>query len=218
MNAWVTGASGAWGGAVALDLLRRGYDVASLGRRDVAALRAWAGRLGREWSLVPLDLAALDLRSLPAEAPEVLVHCAVSMDGSRDQLVTANFASPAALIETVLGAMRTRGHGRVGVFLPQNARLGLAGLGDQSAGQAALWTWCEAVQEELARDADSVTLTRVIPPRTASATQRSVVQRTGRSARLHRPDAKPLVAAILAGKRRAGRRPLLAALALALRG
>ncbi|HEV8536659.1 MAG TPA: SDR family NAD(P)-dependent oxidoreductase [Candidatus Limnocylindria bacterium] len=217
MNAWVTGASGAWGGAVALELLRRGYDVTALGRHDAPALAAWATRLGRRWSFVPLDLSKVG--AVPVEeAPEVLVHCAVSTAGDRDALVRANFVTPAGLIDAVAVAMRRRGDGRIGVFMAQNARLGLAGLGDYSAAQGALWTWCEAMQDELARGGDRVTLTRVIPPRTASAAQRFVTERSGRSARLHEPNAGPLVRAILAGKRRAGRRPLVVALAMAVRG
>ena len=56
-------------------------------------------------------------------------------------------------------AMAARGSGRIGVLVPQNARLGLAGLGDLAAPQAALWTWAEALGEELRaagrrRDAD----------------------------------------------------------------
>ena len=107
--------------------------------------------------------------------------------------------------------------GRIGVLVPQNARLGLAGLGDFSAAQAALWTWCESRRGELDGDARHVSLTVVIPPRTASAAQRFVAERSGHRARLSPPDATPLVRAILAGKRRAGRRPWLAALAMLVR-
>jgi hypothetical protein len=113
--------------------------------------------------------------------------------------------------------MLGRGRGRIAVLVPQNARLGLAGLGDFSAPQAALWTWCEARRDELAREAGEVSLTLVIPPRTASATQRFVAARSGHRARLSTPDASGLLRAILAGKRRAGRRPVLAALAMLVR-
>ena len=217
MNAVVTGASGTWGGAVALDLLRRGYDVTAAGRTDVPALRAWAERVGRKWAFERLDLAD----PAPAEianVPDVFVHCAVSIDGDREALARANYLAAAALIGAVVNAMREKGTGRIGVFVAQNARLGLAGLGDFSAAQGALWTWCEALQEELARDGARVTLTRVIPPRTSSETQRFVTARTGRSAKLRQPDPGPLVRAILAGRRHAGRRPLAAAAAMAIRG
>jgi short-subunit dehydrogenase len=217
-EAWITGASGAWGGAVALDLLRRGYDVTALGRHDAPSLAAWAARLGRRWSFAPLDLAAVDAMGPDMTgAPDIFVHCAVSTEGDREMLVRANYIVPAGLIARVAAAMRERAGGRIGVFIAQNARLGLAGLGDYSAAQGALWTWCEAFQDELARERTAVTLTRVIPPRTSSAAQRFVTGRSGRSATLHQPNAAPLVAAILAGKRRSGRRPVVAALSTALR-
>ncbi len=216
MDAWVVGASGAWGSAVALDLLRRGYDVTALGRHDAPSLAAWARRLERRWSFEPFDLATT-APPVVAAPPDVLVHCAVSTEGDRGALAHANYVAPASLIARVVAAMQARGSGRIGVFVAQNARLGLAGLGDYSAAQGALWTWCEAVQDELAHARTAVTLTRVVPPRTASVAQRFVTERSGRSAKLGRPDAAPLVAAILAGKRRAGRRPLLPALAMALR-
>jgi len=57
----------------------------------------------------------------------------------------------------------------------------------------------------------------VIPPRTPSATQRVLATRSGRDARTSPPNARPLVRSILAGKRRAGRRPTLAALAMLVR-
>ena len=120
----------------------------------------------------------------------------------------------AALLAVVATAMTARGSGRIGVLVPQNARLGLAGLGDLAAPQAALWTWAEALADELHAAGRGVTLTIVIPPRVASDTQRLVSRRSGRTAKVHRPDPRPVVATILAGRRRAGRRPVLAALAL----
>jgi len=216
-TAWVTGASGSWGGAVTLELFRRGYDVAALGRHDVPALAAWAERVGRHWSFVPLDLSAGGAVASD-ETPDVLVHCAVSTEGDREALIRANYLAPTALLDTVADAMLKRGSGRIGVFMAQNARLGLEGLADYSAPQGALWTWCESLQEELEPIEGAVTLTRVIPPRTSSAAQRFVTSRSGRTAKLYEPNAAPLVSAILAGKRRAGRRPLLVAAAMALRG
>jgi short-subunit dehydrogenase len=217
-DAWITGASGVWGGAVALELLRRGYDVTALGRRDAPSLAAWAARLGRRWSFVSLDLAASTaVDSAITGAPDVFVHCAVSTEGDRGILACANYLAPTALIARVADAMRERDGGRIGVFVAQNARLGLAGLGDYSATQAALWTWCEAFQDELSREGSAITLTRIIPPRTSSVAQRFVTERRGRSATLHKPNARSLVAAILAGKRRGGRLPLAAALSTAVR-
>jgi hypothetical protein len=87
-------------------------------------------------------------------------------------------------------------------------------VGSAVAGpQAALWTWAEALAEELHRTPD-VRLTVVIPPRTASPTQRFVAERSGHRARLGPADAGALLRAVLAGRRRAGRLPVLAAAAM----
>lgn len=239
-TAWVTGASGAWGGAFVRALLANGYDITALGRHDVPELARRAAELGRGWTFLPFDLdRPLTLAepigparapdrvdpfdpvepaaTLREGAPDVLIHAAVSTTGDRAELTARDYLAPAALVERVARAMLDRGAGRIGVLVPQNARLGLAGLGDVSAAQAALWTWCEARRDELARDPGDVSLTVVIPPRTASETQRFVAERSGHRARLSPPDATALLRAVLAGKRRAGRRPYLAALAMLFR-
>lgn len=229
-SAWLTGATGTWGGAFARALLGAGYDVLALGRNDAPVLATEATRLGRAWGFVPFDLAAppADPDGLLARvaagapaplrgAPDLLVHAAVSIDGDRAALAAADYLGPVALIDSVARAMLQRGSGRLGVLVPQNARLGLAGLGDLSAPQAALWTWCEARRAELERSGRDVRLTIVMPPRSASTTQRYVARQSGHSARLHEADATGLLRDILAGRRRAGRRPWLAALAMLVR-
>jgi NAD(P)-dependent dehydrogenase (short-subunit alcohol dehydrogenase family) len=221
--AWVLGPSGTWGMAFARELLDRGHDVVGLGPRDVPALAIHATERGRRWAFSGLDLGAvtpemvaglLAAGPLTGEAPDVLVDAALSHAGGRDQLARANYVAKAMLLESVAAVMSARGSGRIGVLVPQNSRLGLAGLGDLAAPQAALWTWAEALGEELRAARRGVTVTIVIPPRAASDTQRLVSERSGRSATVHRPNAAPLLAGILAGRRRAGRRPVLAALAL----
>jgi short-subunit dehydrogenase len=228
-TAWLTGATGAWGGAFARALLDAGYDVLALGRRDAPELAARAAQLGRTWGFIELDLsapfavgelqaAALAAAPEPLRAvPDIFIHAAVSTDGDRETLARTDYLVPAAVVDEMASAMLQRGKGHIGVLVPQNARLGLAGLGDVSAPQAALWTWCEATREELARVAGEVTLTLVVPPRTASPTQRFVVRQSGRSARLGPADATGLLRAIEAGRRRAGRRPWLAAMAMLVR-
>ena len=221
--AWVLGPSGTWGGAFAGELLERRFDVVGFGPRDVPSLVDRARGLGRRWTFVPLDLGTLTRpeaerlvadANVPGGIPDVVIDAALSQDGDRGTLVQANFVAKAALLEVVATAMTARGSGRIAVLVPQNARLGLAGLGDLAAPQAALWTWAEALGEELHTAGRGVALTVVIPPRAASDTQRLVSARSGRAAGVHRPDPRPLVTAILAGRRRAGRRPVLAALAL----
>jgi len=220
---WVVGASGTWGGAVGRELLDRGFDVVALGRTEPADLVARANELGRSFTFVRLDLASPDqdraaavAAALAVSVPDVLVVASAATDAPRASLVQANYLAPAALVEQVAEAMRRRGSGRIGVFVGQNARLGMAGAGEFSASQGALWTWCEGLQDELRREG-KVSLTRVIPPRAASRTQAYLAAQSGRNARLHAPKAGPLVAAILAGKRHAGRRPILAALAMIAR-
>lgn len=152
--AWVVGASGTWGGATASELLARGYDVVALGRTDAPALRTRAGELARDWSFVSLDLASDPVAPVVAQAlaggvPDVLVVCSAATGSDRETLSRVNYLAPVALIEQVATAMAERDSGRIGVFLGQNARLGLQGVGDFSASQGALWTWCEAFQAEL---------------------------------------------------------------------
>ncbi len=223
--AWVTGASGAWGGAIARELLRRGYDVVALGRAEPQWLAAEAAAGGRRSGWITWDLASPpaggDLAGrAPAGmqgVPDVLVDAAFSTEGDAAALVAADYVAKTELIGAVAAAMRARGSGRIGVLVGQNGRLGLAGLGDLSAPQGALWAWAEALGADLRTATPDVRLTIVIPPRTASPTQRVVAERSGRTARLHPPDARPVVGGILAGHRRAGRRPILAGLALIVR-
>jgi len=224
--AWVTGATGAWGRACARELIDRGYDVVALGRSEPAGLVDAASGLGRRCAWIRFDLAVPvatveelvegtpdGLRAVP----DVLVDAAFSTDGDLADLARTDYVARATLIGAVVDAMRARGSGRVGVLVGQNGRLGIAGLGELSAPQGALWTWAEALGEELRRDRVRPTVTVVIPPRTPSATQRVLATRSGRDARTSPPNARPLVRSILAGKRRAGRRPTLAALAMLVR-
>ena len=221
--AWVLGPSGTWGAAIARELLDRGFDVVGLGPRDVPSLGEHATECGRGWAFASFDLGSVtpDRAAIlvadppfPGGLPDVVVDAALSHAGDRADLARANYLGKAALLEAVAAGMAARGSGRIGVLVPQNARLGLAGLGDLAAPQAALWTWAEALGEELRAAGDGVTLTIVIPPRAASDTQRLVSERSGRAAEVRPPDPGPLVAAILTGRRRAGRRPVMAALAL----
>jgi NAD(P)-dependent dehydrogenase (short-subunit alcohol dehydrogenase family) len=225
-TAWVTGATGTWGAAFVRSLLASGCDVVALGRREPVVPGRVAAGSQRRVAYVPLDLAGPipPLDDIAAGSPlggdpvpDVLIHAAVAFQGDRATLARTDYLGPADLIELVADAMTVRGSGRIGVLVGQNARLGLAGIGDVSAPQGALWTWAEALRERLRAGSSGVTLTMVIPPRAASAVQRHLAETTGHRPRLHEPDAGPLLRAVLAGRRRAGRRPILAAAALALR-
>lgn len=225
-TAWLTGAGGVWGGAFARALLAAGFDVAALGRRDQPELAAEAAASGRRLGFAPLDLGdpIPTVQSIAASLPEglggvpdVFVHAAVAVDGTRDHLARVDYLGPADLVSAIAEAMAARGSGRIGILVPQNARLGLPGIGDASAPQGALWTWAESLRAELAARSPSVTLTLIIPPRTSSPTQRRLAERTGHHPRLGPADARPLLRAVLAGRRRTGRRPVLASLAMLAR-
>jgi short-subunit dehydrogenase len=156
---WVVGVSGTWGGAVGRELLERGFDLVALGRTEPADLATRAAELGRSFTFVHLDLASPDEERAPivedalaVSVPDVLVVASAATGVPRASLAQLNYLAPAALIEQVAEAMRGRGSGRIGVFVGQNARLGMAGAGEFSASQAALWTWCEGLQDELRRE------------------------------------------------------------------
>lgn len=210
--AWVTGASGFWGRNVCLSLLRAGWRVRALSRTKPEDVIGWASANGREVAWAPLDLRTLDLEALLAgDAPHALFHCAALISDDLDAMLDVNFRAPVRLIDPTLARMQARGDGRIGVFMGQNARLGLPGLEQFSATQAALWTWAEARQRSLR--GTQVTLTLVFPPRAPSRLQGELAARSGRRPKVSRhAGADKLVAAVLAGRRRAGRRPILAGL------
>lgn len=211
MRAWVAGASGAWGRAVTVELIERGFDLVVLGRHDIPDLARWAAHRGRRWSHQPYDLAD-PAAALPDESPDALFWCAVSTSGDEAALVGANYLAPVRAIRETAERMAGAGGGAIGVWLGQNARLGLPGLGPYSAAQGALWTWCEAFEPP-----PGITLTRVIPPRVASPTAEQLAGWSGRRARTSPPRAERLVDAVLDGRRRAGRRPWGAAAGTLLR-
>ena len=83
--------------------------------------------------------------------PDVLVDAALSTEGDAGALARADYVAKVALVGGGGGRHAAARDGRVGVLVGQNGRLGLAGLGDLSAPQGALWTWAEALGDELAR-------------------------------------------------------------------
>ncbi|MCS6814240.1 MAG: NAD-dependent epimerase/dehydratase family protein [Cyanobacteria bacterium] len=170
--AWVTGATGFWGRNVTLSLLRLGWQVVALSRSEPADLMAWATSRNQSCRWVAFDLNAPDWGALAAlDTPQALFHCAVAWDTAIAPLLQPNVVTPIQLIETTLTRMQPTGYGRVGVFLGQNGRLGLPGLGHFSATQAALWTWAEAKSRDLLAHksltaATTSTITNLIPSST----------------------------------------------------
>lgn len=158
--AWVTGATGFWGRNVTLSLLRLGWQVVGLNRSEPTDLMAWAISRNQSCGWVAFDLKAPDWGVLAAlDTPQALFHCAVAWDLAIAPLLQPNVATPIQLIETTLTRMQSTGYGRVGVFLGQNGRLGLPGLGHFSATQAALWTWAEAKSRDLSANRALTTAT-----------------------------------------------------------
>ena len=201
-TAWLTGATGAWGGAFARALLGRLRRARARTARcpDLAVQARELGRGGGSWNWTSSRMSRADLdgrsrrrpRVAARGAPDVLIHAAVSTEGDRAALARPTSWGRPALIDAVAQAMLERGSGRIGVLCrperaPRDGR-----PGDFSAAQGALWTWCEARRDELAQDRRCVALTVVIPPRTASPTQRFVAERSGHGAKLRPPNATPL--------------------------
>lgn len=212
-TAWVVGATGFWGRKVSLSLLRRGWRIVALNRTEPRELRQWAEAQGRSFTWQPFDLSNPDweaLASLPD--PQAVFYCAAVFDATDfARMMTANAVHGVRLLEMAITRMPTGG--RVGLFLGQNGRLGLPGLAPFSATQGALWTWAEGKQRELA--GGPIRMSLVFPPRAPSELQRQLTSRLARPPRVKTPKtADPLVAGVLAGKKRVGRTPWLAALAM----
>jgi NADP-dependent 3-hydroxy acid dehydrogenase YdfG len=213
-TAWVIGGSGFWGRNVSLCLLRQNWQVILLGRSQPTELLAWAKAQNQSLLWHPFDLTEPDWAGLPP-APQALFHCAGVWDESLPKMWQTNVWGPIQLVEWVLPQMQAAEVGRIGLFLGQNGRIGLPGLGKFSATQAALWTWSEAQSRSL--KGSPVSLSWVFPPRAPSALQAQLAAQLANPPKLQRqPRAEPLVAGVLQGRRRVGRWPWQAAVATLL--
>lgn len=217
--AWVSGASGYWGRKTVMSLLRRNWQVIALSRQEPKDLPAWAIAQQKSLFWQPLDLEALDwatmLNDLPS--PQAMFHCAAMFDEDFERMLRVNVVQSARLIELAADRMQTLQAGRIGVFLGQNGRLGLPGLGTFSATQGALWTWSEAKAKLLKQHHPDVKLSLVFPERAPSRLQGELAQRLDRTVKLNPPEtADDLVQGVLAGKKRVGRKPLFAGLSTLL--
>lgn len=203
--AWVVGGTGFWGRNVSLCLLRQGWQVVALCRRQPNDLLDWAQAQNQSFVWYPFDLTQPDWQGLPA-TPTALFNCAAVWDTQLEIMWQTNVQAPIQLIEWVLPKMQGLGRGNIGVFLGQNGRLGLPGLGTFSATQAAIWTWAEAQSRSLQNS--PVKLSLVFPPRAPSQLQTNLTQQLTKPPKLKRqPQVEPLVLGVLAGKRRVGRWP-----------
>jgi NAD(P)-dependent dehydrogenase (short-subunit alcohol dehydrogenase family) len=209
-TAWVLGASGFWGRNVTLCLLRQGWQVFALCRSQPQDLASWSAAQSQSLIWHPFDLNQPDLQNLPP-TPTTYFHCASVWNPELAIMWQTNVQAPIQLIDHILPAMQATGRGRMGIFLGQNGRLGLPGLGSFSATQAALWTWAEAQSRSL-KDS-STTLSLVFPPRAPSKLQAHLAQQLSQPPKIKRqPKAETLVAGVLAGHRRVGRWPWIAGL------
>jgi NAD(P)-dependent dehydrogenase (short-subunit alcohol dehydrogenase family) len=213
--AWVTGASGYWGRKFTLSLLRQGWTVVALCRREPVELLSWAKAKGQLLSWHPFDfedencLETLEL--LPT--PQALFHCSAMYDESLERMLKVNVSQPIHLINLVVNRMEQQGGGSVGVLLGQNGRLGLLGLGCFSATQGALWTWVESTARSLKARKSNTSVTLVFPPRAPSHLQRCLAKDMFRQVQLKPTgNADGLVSRVMAGKSFCGRRPVVAGL------
>jgi len=217
--AWVTGASGFWGRKTSMSLLRNGWHVIALSRTEPQGLAAWAeaetAQYGCRLSWYAFDWENPDwkesLQALPT--PQAFFHCSGIFNADLSRMLLVNVSQPIELMTGLIERMNETDGGQIGVYLGQNGRLGLPGLGSFSATQGALWTWTEATQRKLKKEKSSVSLTLVFPQRAPSQLQSDLAQQIKKPPKL-KPvgSADTLVQDVLKARSRAGRRPLAAGL------
>ncbi len=148
-----------------------------------------------------------------ALSPSAFFHCAAVFDADFERMAQVNIIQPILIMEKALASMEGSGYGRLGVYLGQNGRLGLPNLGKFSATQGALWTWAESQVRTYAKFGNDIRVSLVFPPRAPSTLQKELAKRLSKPPKLSPPPtADALVAGVLAGKKRVGRRPLIAGL------
>jgi short-subunit dehydrogenase len=217
--AWVTGASGFWGRKTSMSLLRNGWHVIALSRSEPQGLAAWAdaqtAQYGCKLEWYPFDWEDSNWKEgiQALSTPQAFFHCSGIFDADLSRMLTVNVSQPIELMTMLIEGMTENEGGQIGVYLGQNGRLGLPGLGSFSATQGALWTWSEATQRKLRKEKSPVSLTLVFPKRAPSQLQSHLAQQLVKSPKL-KPvgSADQLVRDVLKCRPRAGRRPLAAGL------
>lgn len=213
--AWVSGASGYWGRKTVMSLLRLNWQVIALSRQEPKDLPAWAIAQHKSLFWQPLDLEAPDwptaLEELPG--PQALFHCVGLFDDDFERMLRVNVVESAKLIDLAAERMQAQQMGRIGIFLGQNGRMGMPGIGPFSATQGALWTWAEAKSRTLKKQSPDITVSLVFPERAPSHLQGQLAERMDRKIKLNPPEtADDLVQGVLAGHKRVGRKPWVAGL------
>jgi len=168
--ALVTGAGSGIGRAVALELARRGLDVALVGRTP-ASLQATAdlargAALGSRTLVVRADVAVEDdVRRAAADVssqlgvPQVVVNNAGvagrkariedTSESEWDALMAVNLRGPFLVTRALLPAMRAAGRGRFVAIASISATLGSPGLAPYSASKWGVVGFTKSLAEEL---------------------------------------------------------------------
>lgn len=166
--AFLTGASGGIGEAIARALHRSGYELALAGR-DPSALQAWARAEGippERCRTYAADVAVIDSIVAAGQAclqqqgvPDLVVACAgfslgmdtaerADLDLYARMLATHNVGT-AATFHPFLAAMRERGSGVLVGIASVNGIRGFPGHGAYCSSKAAVISYCESLRLEL---------------------------------------------------------------------
>lgn len=151
-TAWVTGATGHIGSAIARQLAASGWNLVLIGHRDGGAAEALArecGAKGVQAKAHCLDLSQpAAIKKVLAAAPDAaaLVHAASPpIDAAPESLFAVNCSALQALAERVLPGMLGRQHGRI-LFIGSSAvQHAPPGWDDYAASKAAASTIVEAL-------------------------------------------------------------------------
>jgi NAD(P)-dependent dehydrogenase (short-subunit alcohol dehydrogenase family) len=217
--AWVSGASGYWGRKTVMSLLRLNWQVIALSRQEPQDLPQWAMAQQKSLFWQPFDLESEEWPALLSEVPtpQAVFHCVGIYDEDFERMLRVNVVQSTRFLQEAYTRMENQGVGRLGVYVEQNGRLGLPGLGAFSASQGALWTWCEAQARTLKQQKSGLSLSLVFPQRAPSHLQAQLAKRLDRKVKLNPPEtADDLVVGVLQGKKRVGRKPWLAGLSTLL--
>jgi NAD(P)-dependent dehydrogenase (short-subunit alcohol dehydrogenase family) len=177
--AWVTGAGKGIGKAVALELARRGWQVAASARTesDLSALAVEAAKTGgsirpfvldvtqpsavsRTVAAIEEDLGAIDLALLNA-GTYVRFGANDFTAESFGRQMDINVMGTVNCLDSVLARMRQRRSGHIAVVSSLTAYRGLPYASAYGASKAALTNMCEALKPEL--DSLGITMTVIHP-------------------------------------------------------
>lgn len=217
--AWVSGASGYWGRKTVMSLLRLNWQVIALSRQEPQDLPEWAIAQQKSLFWQPFDLESEDWPGILSDVPtpQAVFHCVGIYDEDFERMLRVNVVQSTRFLQEACARMDHQDVGCLGVYLGQNGRLGLPGLGSFSASQGALWTWCEAQARAFKQQKSALSMSLVFPQRAPSHLQAELAKRLDRKVKLNPPEtADDLVAGVLKGRRRVGRSPWLAGLSTLL--